>query len=418
MKQVQQAWRSEPAASWRFWYILLQIIVFLPAKLVFRLTIEKDPRIRQLRKTGPLIVIAPHQSFIDPVFVAYGTGIGVPLRFVATDLLLRNKLGRWFVRHTGCIPITQFSSDTGAIRSLLQALRKGQNIAIFPEGERSLDGIHYLPRNALLRIFKRAETTIVGVEIFGAYLTWPRWSTKSFGRGKVQVKSKVLVEASEVKNMSDDELAQRLEPLFSQDDYSWQQERIASGKRPYSYAQRQRACGITTLLHSCLHCQKLQVMRADANQLICSNCQQVYVLQKSGLIGQENELLLPTHWHNRQQQMTREHYPVGLRIPCRGYSYHPTRNSETEVDQSTSGLLNLSPSGELYFITEDEKSPLRLTLESSSLVYRLGNNAYIQFSSKETKERYRFVFEQDSSITLFIDYLQMLKEKLCKNAVK
>ena len=413
MKQPQ-VWRSQPASSWRFWYVLLQYLAFLPVKLVFRLAIKRDPEIKGLYRQGPLVVIAPHQSFLDPVFVAYGVGMRLPLRFVATDLLLRNKLGRWFISHTGCIPIAQFSSDTGAIRTLLQTLKQGQSIAIFPEGERTLDGSHELPRNALLRIFKRAEATIIGVEIDGAYLTWPRWSQKGFGRGKVAISSKVLVHSAEIRELSDEDLASRLEPLFNQTDYDWQRRRIASGKRAYHYPQRTKTCGLEILLHSCPVCHSLQTMYAEGNKLECSACHNQISLSGSGLLEVGEELVSPVEWHFEQQVLTRQNYPEGLERLCRGYTYHPTANNQNGVVNSLPGTLKLTPDGKLSFISED----VEWLLETSSLDYPLSNNAYIQFFCKQTKERHRFVFEKNSDITLFIDYLQTIKEDLCKDAVK
>ena len=87
---------------------------------------------------GPFIIACNHISFLDPPVM----GVACPrrLRFMArADLFPKPFLGL-FLRSIGVMPLKRGEADVGAMRAALERLKRGEPVAIFPEGTRQLSG--------------------------------------------------------------------------------------------------------------------------------------------------------------------------------------------------------------------------------------------------------------------------------------
>lgn len=124
-------------------------------------------------RSGPLLVVANHQSFLDPVSI----GLAIPRRLVylARKGLFRNPLFRWLIRSLNAVPIDQDGVGKEGIRTILEQLALDQPVLIFPEGERSATGTMNPLKPGVHLLIKRAHAPIVPVGIAGAYDAWPRW---------------------------------------------------------------------------------------------------------------------------------------------------------------------------------------------------------------------------------------------------
>jgi 1-acyl-sn-glycerol-3-phosphate acyltransferase len=82
---------------------------------------------------GGLLVIANHQSHLDPPLV----GVAIRRRNMAAiaraGLFKVPVLGFW-LRSVGCIAIKEDSGDAGAMRAAIEQLKAGRLVVIFPEG--------------------------------------------------------------------------------------------------------------------------------------------------------------------------------------------------------------------------------------------------------------------------------------------
>ena len=84
---------------------------------------------------GPLIVVANHQSYVDPPLLA--ASIPRRLWFPAKREVFRGAVVSWFLRSYGAFPVNRQGSDVRAYRWLLEKLSLDSAVAIFPEGTRS-----------------------------------------------------------------------------------------------------------------------------------------------------------------------------------------------------------------------------------------------------------------------------------------
>ncbi len=86
------------------------------------------------------VFICNHASMFDPAFlVAYAGYHGHALRPMYKSELGESKFVTWFFSRVGGIPIKRGTADTKAIKRAVAALKRGENILIFPEGTRVWD---------------------------------------------------------------------------------------------------------------------------------------------------------------------------------------------------------------------------------------------------------------------------------------
>jgi 1-acyl-sn-glycerol-3-phosphate acyltransferase len=121
---------------------------------------------------GPVLMIANHQSFLDPVIV----GMATPrhLSYLARKTLFRNRFFAWAIRTLQAVPVDQEASGIDGIRAVLHLLRAGKAVVVFPEGERSADGKMRPLQPGIQLLIKRSGATVVPVGIAGAFDAWPR----------------------------------------------------------------------------------------------------------------------------------------------------------------------------------------------------------------------------------------------------
>jgi len=115
---------------------------------------------------GGLMVVSNHQSFLDIPLLAASTSRH--LCFVARDTLARSRPLAWLMRECGAILIKRGSSDRAALREMVEHMRLGDAVVVFPEGTRSPDGELGEFRAGALFAALKAEVPVVPVGIRGA----------------------------------------------------------------------------------------------------------------------------------------------------------------------------------------------------------------------------------------------------------
>ena len=122
-------------------------------------------------RTGGLLLAANHQSYLDPVLI--GIAASRPLHFVARRTLFRFAPFAWAIRNLHAHPIDRDRGDIGAIRVVLENLRAGRAVVMFPEGTRTRSGRLGEPKEGFARIAARAGVPIVPVLVDGTRRLWP-----------------------------------------------------------------------------------------------------------------------------------------------------------------------------------------------------------------------------------------------------
>lgn len=152
------------------WYETTYLFAHMAFLLGLRLRTEGRGNIPS---RGPVLVVANHQSFLDPVLVGLATRRH--LRAVARKSLLRNWVVAALIRSLETIPIDHRGVGKEGLKVVLDELQRGKGILIFPEGTRTPDGRLHELRPGIHLLLRRAAVPIVPVGIAGAYDVWPTW---------------------------------------------------------------------------------------------------------------------------------------------------------------------------------------------------------------------------------------------------
>jgi 1-acyl-sn-glycerol-3-phosphate acyltransferase len=124
-------------------------------------------------KRGPALLIANHQSFIDPICI--GLAARRHLTYLARKTLFTgNKLFARFLVSVNCVPVDQEGVATEGLKTTIAQLKKGKAVLVFPEGERTLTGRMNPLKPGIHLIIKRAMAPVIPVGIAGAYDAYPR----------------------------------------------------------------------------------------------------------------------------------------------------------------------------------------------------------------------------------------------------
>ena len=91
-----------------------------------------------LPATGPVIIVADHDSYWDPIAIGVAARKVRPIRALAKSTLWKTKVVAAFMDRMGHIPVIRGASNTDAMAVAVDELAKGACIGMFPEGTRSL----------------------------------------------------------------------------------------------------------------------------------------------------------------------------------------------------------------------------------------------------------------------------------------
>lgn len=114
-------------------YQLFYLITWLILRTVFRLRITGE----KIPLDGGIIVAANHNSYLDPIVV--GLCSKRTVSFMAKEELFKVPVLRWIIVQLTTIPVKRGETDIKSIKVVINLLKEGRQIGIFPEGTRKKD---------------------------------------------------------------------------------------------------------------------------------------------------------------------------------------------------------------------------------------------------------------------------------------
>jgi len=128
---------------------------------------------RHIPRRGPALLIANHQSMLDPIII----GLASPRRlcYLARKTLFRNPLAGAVLRSVGGVELDMEGIGKEGFKTILHELQRGQAVVVYPEGTRTEDGRIQPFRPGIQLLIRRTEAPIVPIGIAGAFEVWPYW---------------------------------------------------------------------------------------------------------------------------------------------------------------------------------------------------------------------------------------------------
>ncbi|MBA2117583.1 lysophospholipid acyltransferase family protein [Bremerella alba] len=211
--------KKRPARSWpqKALYILLRVTARIFAVGFYRVRVfgrENWPA------EGGALVCSNHQGFLDPALV--GLCCDRQLNFLAKKSLFRFPL-KTFMTTLNAIPVNREGTGLDGLKETLKRLRSEELVLIFPEGTRSETGEIGQLKPGFIAVARKGKVPIVPVVFDGSFQAWPKWQLLPT-IGVVHVKISNPISASEISQMSDDELLsslqERMHTMFDEVHYS------------------------------------------------------------------------------------------------------------------------------------------------------------------------------------------------------
>ncbi len=156
-------------------YWVLKNSAALLSRLFFGLRVKG---VEHVPRSGPFLLVANHQSFLDPVVV--GAATPRPLRYMAKAELFEVPFLGGLIRRVNAFPVQRDGADPAAFRTALALLAQGRALLIFPEGTRGTEGILRAGKTGAGMLALRSGVTVVPAYVHGTGTAlgrgqkWPR----------------------------------------------------------------------------------------------------------------------------------------------------------------------------------------------------------------------------------------------------
>jgi 1-acyl-sn-glycerol-3-phosphate acyltransferase len=142
--------------------------------LGFRRKIHNREILDQYKHEGALLA-SNHVSYLDPPLV--GSGVRHTIYFLARKTLFRFKVSGWLFPRLHAIPVDQERPDMSSMRRVIKLVKAGRQVAVFPEGERTMDGMIKKAEPGMGLVIAKSKAMVIPMRIFGAYEAMPRGGT-------------------------------------------------------------------------------------------------------------------------------------------------------------------------------------------------------------------------------------------------
>ncbi len=227
----------------------------------------------------PYVLLPNHVCFWDPFFIA--NFVPDPVYYVISDLWLRMPIFRFLLSLVGAIPKSKAISDFETVRNIFSVKKKNGVIGIFPEGRRNWDG-HTMPTLfATTKLIKALKLPVLIPILKGAFLALPRWS-RSYRKGPVTVEFKFGFTVEELKEMSHEEIYEKLTKLVEYDEWDYQRDHMIP------YKSRRRAERIELALFVCQSCRSIGSLRSSGARLLCEQCGHSVIYTEYGFFEEQH----------------------------------------------------------------------------------------------------------------------------------
>ncbi|MBO5497630.1 MAG: 1-acyl-sn-glycerol-3-phosphate acyltransferase [Oscillospiraceae bacterium] len=237
---------------WRFLYMLARPF------LIRRFALTAEP----CKVEGPCLIVANHVTNFDPLLLAMSFP-NRPIRFVASEHIFRHG---WVSRLLEKLvaPIARRKGAAGAdtVRAVLRALKDGELVCIFAEGDATWDGLTHPIFSATGKLARSSGATLMTYRLEGGYLSMPRWSGR-LRRGRMRGGAVGVYPPETLKSMKGPEITRLIDRDIFED--AWARQRAEH----VAFRARRRAEGIERGFFLCPRCKRIGTIKGAGDRVTC-----------------------------------------------------------------------------------------------------------------------------------------------------
>ncbi len=273
---------KKPSKSSGGFKILAQYVLLVIYQATFGLFVRLRYNLHRanlspIPKKGPFFLLGNHTNNFDGLFIQ--CLFPRPIRFVVTDGMFKKKVLARLLNLVDYIPKRKSVSDVAAIRKIINLVKQGGIVGIFPEGGRNWDGMTGPITPATFRLIEMLKIPVVVANIRGGYLSEPRWADNK-RRGRVDVHLKTVIEADSP--LSASEIEKKIVDALAHNEYDWQLE----ARVPFR--GRGLCKGIERLMFICPVCGALGTVMSSDKDAWCTSCQSRFTLDVYGFLHSQS----------------------------------------------------------------------------------------------------------------------------------
>jgi 1-acyl-sn-glycerol-3-phosphate acyltransferase len=181
--------RQSKPGGWRGW--IYSTAVHFAVAMARTLLFWRLEGTQNIPRTGPLLVVANHPSYLDPpslvALMIYYAGRDVSI--MAWDKLFRVPLVGFFAATYKAYPVNRENPGRGPYATLLKILHDGGAAGVFPEGSRSEGPLMGGWKPGALRAAFATKATILPITFVTVGEFWPktRWRPRIFRQHRIVV---------------------------------------------------------------------------------------------------------------------------------------------------------------------------------------------------------------------------------------
>ena len=214
---------------------------------------------------GACIIMANHCHIIDPCFIS--TLIPFHIRWVSGAYLFKLKFVS-FVLSKGatCISKQQGRSDLSTIMNVKKALKSGNCVGIFPEGNRTWDG-DFLPLklNTTAKMVRMFKVPVIFLNLEGAYAKKPRWASYP-RKGGITVNISSILFPEDYKDLTIEKLHKTINSRLNFSHDTWEEE------NKIEFPSKNNVSGLQRILYLCPKCGSIDSLETTGKKAVCKNC--------------------------------------------------------------------------------------------------------------------------------------------------
>ena len=211
---------------------------------------------------GPCLIIANHVTNWDPLLLAMSFP-DKPIRFVASEHIFRRGwLSKMLSRLVAPIPRRKGASGADTALSVLRALKDGDSVCIFAEGDATWDGLTHPVFPSTGKLARMSGVPLVTYRLEGGYLSLPRWSKKR-RRGRMHGAAVGVYRPEELKTKKGSEITALIDRDLFEDAYARQR------AEHVRFQGKDRAEGIERGFFICPRCGESGSVRGVGDRVVC-----------------------------------------------------------------------------------------------------------------------------------------------------
>lgn len=261
--------------------LLAKIFLFFFTKR-FKITADISDEIKNIDE--PYILLSNHVGFWDPFVVS--NFIKKYPHFVSSDAVMKDPIKRFFLERYKIIPKRKNMRDTQVIRTLLEYIKNGEAVALFPEATRTWTGNTLHIDDSIGKLIKLLNVPVITVKMQGMFLFNPRWAY-STRNAAVNIVYKLMADKEKLSRLSSQEITVLLKADLEHSESEYQknaQVKIRSNKR---------AEYLNHVLFYCPNCKSFHGFEAKKNTITCKKCNFKITVDKYNILHAMNDKTLP-----------------------------------------------------------------------------------------------------------------------------